>query len=237
MDSRRYRDLLPAPNPPPAPAPAPAPPSAHPAPSGPSSLSSPASSPESPKEPLSSTPVIAKNRRQLTRVACESCRRKKAKCNGRRPICSRCATLNLECYFDADPDVSRAASLRRDNEILRARVHEVERVLDDLTSRPEAAALAVFNQLRSMRADAMRSAGGLEFSGSAGSEAVKYVGVLDDHLRVAASDYRLLGCPDARLSSLEVVAELYVHISTISRNPVIKKTTHMMLALLLAPDF
>ena len=87
-----------------------------------------------------------------------------------------------------------------------------------------------------MRADAVRSAGGPETFGNAGSKAVEYVSVLDDHLRNAASDYRLLDSPDARPGNLEVVAavaELYVHISINSCDFSIKKITHMILVSLL----
>ncbi|KAB8258585.1 hypothetical protein BDV32DRAFT_125501 [Aspergillus pseudonomiae] len=39
--------------------------------------------------------------------ACTTCRRKKTKCDGRRPICSPCKAFNLPCAFQ---DVLRQSS-------------------------------------------------------------------------------------------------------------------------------
>ena len=73
-------------------------------------------------------------RRRLTRVACGACRRRKAKCDGRRPVCGRCTAEGLDCLFDCEPGISRAVSLRRRNVALQERLEQLENLVDTLTA-------------------------------------------------------------------------------------------------------
>ncbi|KAE8167573.1 fungal-specific transcription factor domain-containing protein [Aspergillus tamarii] len=71
--------------------------------------------------------------------ACTTCRRKKTKCDGRRPICSPCKAFNLPCAFQ---DVLRHSSRtsRAYVEELEKRVQDMEMQLQDRAldgSRPE----------------------------------------------------------------------------------------------------
>ncbi|KAE8375274.1 fungal-specific transcription factor domain-containing protein [Aspergillus bertholletiae] len=58
--------------------------------------------------------------------ACATCRRKKTKCDGRRPICSPCKAFNLPCAFQ---DV-----LRHSSRTSRAYVEELEKRVQDMES-------------------------------------------------------------------------------------------------------
>ncbi|KAF4974599.1 hypothetical protein FZEAL_8526 [Fusarium zealandicum] len=96
------------------------------------------------------------SRRGLRRVsaACQRCRRRKQKCDGKRPVCGTCAAANLPCVppdrlvvrMDRDCECDH---LRSQVESLNSRVHELRSQLasyqrqagaDLWTSRPEATA-------------------------------------------------------------------------------------------------
>ena len=91
------------------------------------------------------------NSRQLTRIACEPCRQKKSKCDGTRPKCNRCANEQSVCFFDCEPDMSRATSLKRKNQALQQRVSQFEELTDLLASRPRNESLAILDLLRMKR--------------------------------------------------------------------------------------
>ena len=123
MDTNRFRELLPAPGTPEQ-----------------------SRSNGHPLHPASESRV--RSRRQLTRVACNACRWKKSKCDGRRPVCSRCVAEDIECRYDSDPDVSRAVALRRKNESLTQDVRQLRHLVDRLCSLPSAEAHMLLNELR-----------------------------------------------------------------------------------------
>ncbi|KAL1922918.1 uncharacterized protein VTP21DRAFT_9294, partial [Calcarisporiella thermophila] len=91
----------------------------NPAPYDPPAGSSPHSDHAS--QPLSaSTPA---NRRLSSGSACETCRRRKTKCDGNQP-CSFCAANNIECINRAEK--KRAAPAHADVESLEKRVKQLE---------------------------------------------------------------------------------------------------------------
>ncbi|KAJ2381557.1 hypothetical protein GGI05_005942, partial [Coemansia sp. RSA 2603] len=52
-------------------------------------------------DPHHPQPVTDGKRQRVSR-ACDKCRRKKVKCDGKRPICTHCAALGESCtYLDA----------------------------------------------------------------------------------------------------------------------------------------
>ncbi|KAF8271777.1 fungal-specific transcription factor domain-containing protein [Lactarius quietus] len=69
-------------------------------------------------------------RRRVWR-ACESCRRKKIKCDGNEPTCSQCATSTSQCTWLQTKD--RAALSRHYVQELEARLLHMESVFDQLT--------------------------------------------------------------------------------------------------------
>jgi hypothetical protein len=66
-----------------------------------------------------------------TRVshACELCREKRARCNGERPTCQRCAKLGVECQYGLAKNDRR----RKEIEDLQRRVAQYEGLLESLT--------------------------------------------------------------------------------------------------------
>lgn len=62
--------------------------------------------------------------------SCETCRRRKLKCAGERPRCSRCVARNDECTYALAPTLSYTTRLEN-------RVHELEKLLEESTSRPK----------------------------------------------------------------------------------------------------
>jgi hypothetical protein len=92
--------------------------------------------------------AAAKRRRANRPNACENCRVKKARCDGKRPSCSKCETWGTVCVYSVDhvANVERQLKDHRD-------------ILELLLSLPEDEALAAHRQLRSTSnlADALSS--------------------------------------------------------------------------------
>ncbi|KAL4970591.1 Zn(II)2Cys6 transcription factor domain-containing protein [Aspergillus stella-maris] len=62
------------------------------------------------KDPRSQENMNRVVRMRRTEVACAECRRRKLKCEGTRPSCSRCESFHLECYYAPPPRrISRLA--------------------------------------------------------------------------------------------------------------------------------
>ncbi|KAH7027228.1 uncharacterized protein B0I36DRAFT_364465 [Microdochium trichocladiopsis] len=58
-----------------------------------------------------SKPLFGRRRKVV--AACDTCRNRKAKCDGTRPRCNTCITNGRECRFFTQPDESRQAATRR----------------------------------------------------------------------------------------------------------------------------
>lgn len=82
--------------------------------------------------PHSPSEVKAKKK---SAFSCETCRRRKLKCAGQRPRCSRCIARNDECIYHLAPTLSYTAKLE-------ARVQELEEALEVARCRPGSADLA-----------------------------------------------------------------------------------------------
>ncbi|EHA21624.1 hypothetical protein ASPNIDRAFT_183395, partial [Aspergillus niger ATCC 1015] len=85
---------------------------------------SPASS--DPHQALWATP--ATGRRRYTSKACEECRRRRAKCDGSRPVCGRCFGRHLSCQYSAKED-GRQPAPKSYVVLLRDRIEMLEAVL------------------------------------------------------------------------------------------------------------
>ncbi|KAJ3498328.1 hypothetical protein NLG97_g1208 [Lecanicillium saksenae] len=75
------------------------------------------------------------SKRRRIALACNSCRTRKSRCDGRRPTCSTCQQLGFECQYDA-PDSTTNIIVRKDYvSDLEQRLKKVEHLLqrhDDL---------------------------------------------------------------------------------------------------------
>ncbi|KAJ1306255.1 hypothetical protein OPQ81_010959 [Rhizoctonia solani] len=73
---------------------------------------------------------MAEARVKKTTLACDSCRRRKRKCDGRTPVCSLCEKGSIECVYDATLDQRRPAQ-KNYVAALEARVALLEDILRD----------------------------------------------------------------------------------------------------------
>ncbi|WQF76258.1 Putative zn(2)Cys(6) fungal-type DNA-binding domain-containing protein [Colletotrichum destructivum] len=55
----------------------------------------------------------AVSKRQVVAVACHSCRRRKAKCDGQRPKCQHCSKRGVECHYEANQGETVSLALKR----------------------------------------------------------------------------------------------------------------------------
>ena len=76
-----------------------------------------------------------------------------AQCDGIRPACSRCQTLQTSCEYEAEEGENRWSALRRRNKILETERAEMHELLTYLQSRPEVEAREIFHRIRSCRSE------------------------------------------------------------------------------------
>ncbi|KAK2017738.1 hypothetical protein LZ32DRAFT_445225 [Colletotrichum eremochloae] len=95
-------------------------------------------------QPVLSRPLPASSRKRLpsTKVACNACRSKKKACDGKRPACSPCTELKVQCvYISANETETSAMALKRENKMLRD-------MLTQLTAMPEDVAHETLQKLK-----------------------------------------------------------------------------------------
>ncbi|KAJ0166582.1 Nitrogen assimilation transcription factor nit-4 [Colletotrichum tanaceti] len=118
-------------------------------PAGPTAASSASSERESTPQSATGTASSAPRRRPQTKIACTSCRRRKSKCDGQRPVCSLCAGIGrTRCEYDAGPDVTRFAALKTKHEELQRRVTLFEELFCLLSMRSEAESVEIIRRMR-----------------------------------------------------------------------------------------
>ncbi|KAH6953155.1 hypothetical protein DER45DRAFT_575162 [Fusarium avenaceum] len=101
--------------------------------------------PAAPRTPSQTIPhnILPRHPRVGVTIACETCRRRKVRCNGHRPRCAGCARAGSDCTYSlttADHDLSRrfkhAEMERTENQnlidLLRSRNHEEANSILDL---------------------------------------------------------------------------------------------------------
>ncbi|KAJ5950447.1 uncharacterized protein N7479_008860 [Penicillium vulpinum] len=83
------------------------------------------SNPSSTTQPRGSPPQITRKR---VSYSCQTCRRRKVKCDKILPVCGNCTKNNTECMYDAEPrqDDARSSRTRRVNKNKRRRQIEQE---------------------------------------------------------------------------------------------------------------
>ncbi|GAA90911.1 C6 transcription factor [Aspergillus luchuensis IFO 4308] len=73
-----------------------------------------------------------------TSRACDSCRQRKAKCNGGKPTCTQCEKFGIECRYSEQ----KRTQEKRELDMLRAAIKRHERMLQLLSLRPSSAAVS-----------------------------------------------------------------------------------------------
>ncbi|KZL75259.1 nitrogen assimilation transcription factor NIRA [Colletotrichum tofieldiae] len=95
------------------------------------------------------TIATAARRRPQTQIACNSCRRRKSKCDGLRPACSLCAGKGrTTCEYDAGPDVTRFAALKSKHEELQRRLALLEELFRLLFTRSYGESIEIIRRMR-----------------------------------------------------------------------------------------
>jgi hypothetical protein len=85
-------------------------------------------------------------RTNLTKIACESCRKRKAKCGGERPKCKACINRGLECHYQAsDRDLP---VLKRKYDEMQEKASNYEQLYHLLRCLPERESHGILRRLR-----------------------------------------------------------------------------------------
>lgn len=120
-------------------------------PAGPTAASSASSERETTPQSATGTTSFAPRRRPQTKIACTSCRRRKSKCDGQRPVCSLCAGMGrTRCEYDAGPDVTRFAALKTKHEELQRRLSLFEELFRLLSTRSEPESVEIIRRIRTL---------------------------------------------------------------------------------------
>ncbi|KAI4843858.1 hypothetical protein E4T44_06518 [Aureobasidium sp. EXF-8845] len=108
-------------------------------------------SPDRTPQESSATPGPSRQRRgKATKAACSTCRKRKSKCDGKRPTCTSCSTRKKSCEYLTEEGVSSQAAYKTRLEdyatvlrlLKRADRDECGRILEDLR-RPKSTTDAV----------------------------------------------------------------------------------------------
>ncbi|KAH6949622.1 hypothetical protein DER45DRAFT_606568 [Fusarium avenaceum] len=84
---------------------------------------------------LFSSEKLPKRQRIGTQLACNECRRKKVRCDGQHPSCSRCIVAGWECRYAAHPHELQSAAIKRKYDELQERMVDYENLYDTLRTR------------------------------------------------------------------------------------------------------
>ncbi|KAJ1814604.1 hypothetical protein LPJ56_004805, partial [Coemansia sp. RSA 2599] len=89
----------------------------------------------------------ADGKRQRVSRACDRCRRKKVKCDGKQPVCTHCSAIGVKCtYLDA---TKKRGPPKGYIEVIENRLRKVEELLCSLITTDSNAARHVLDDLRS----------------------------------------------------------------------------------------
>ncbi|KAL8386967.1 hypothetical protein RB595_010259 [Gaeumannomyces hyphopodioides] len=96
--------------------------------------------------PLAQRP---KKKRTTVQAACQSCRKRKVKCDGLRPMCAPCTSSGAACEYSVPEGLSqRDAERQRMNQVSKSH-RDLRTILDLLRRGPEAEAAEILRQVKS----------------------------------------------------------------------------------------
>ncbi|KAF5716155.1 nitrogen assimilation transcription factor nit-4 [Fusarium mundagurra] len=70
----------------------------------------------------------------IIKSACLECRKRKAKCNGQKPVCVSCSKHDRECVYDSDIRESRVRGLQQANQELQDELAAAKRLMRQMAS-------------------------------------------------------------------------------------------------------
>ncbi|KAH0286037.1 hypothetical protein M436DRAFT_54903 [Aureobasidium namibiae CBS 147.97] len=78
-----------------------------------------------------------RKRAPLASVACQDCRRRKTKCDGKKPACSNCGRRGIKsCVYDLEPNQSRVAAYKQKIEQQLSSIKSLEEEIERLKKSP-----------------------------------------------------------------------------------------------------
>ncbi|KAH7237907.1 hypothetical protein B0J15DRAFT_503142, partial [Fusarium solani] len=98
--------------------------------------------------PNAPPPRVAIPKRSVVKTACDACRQRKAKCDGRRPKCSACIVAGRECVFAAHPYESQVAAIKRKHDELQEQMVYHENLYTSLKTRQSPEAEEILSRIR-----------------------------------------------------------------------------------------
>jgi len=100
---------------------------------------------EPPQRPGKSSGRIKPN----IQIACETCRRRKTRCDGQRPKCSSCVARNEECVFQPVSQETNYQALKRRLEQVEHSLDQMNELYAYLKTKPYEEALEILARIRS----------------------------------------------------------------------------------------
>jgi len=94
------------------------------------------------QSPIAGTYALRTPRGKITSIACESCRKRKSKCDGVRPKCNTCQSKNLTCVYDVAEDGKTTTQLRAHVRRLAKELEDMKSVVSLLAMAPDRASAA-----------------------------------------------------------------------------------------------
>ncbi|KJZ68072.1 hypothetical protein HIM_12535 [Hirsutella minnesotensis 3608] len=91
---------------------------------------------------------IMKMKRTMTLVACEGCRRRRVKCDGKRPLCGQCARKGEDCQYEAGEGETVLLALKKRYGALEKEHTRYKELFNLLRSRPDRDANEILRRLR-----------------------------------------------------------------------------------------
>lgn len=92
---------------------------------------------------------VPRRRRTYTTAACESCRKRKAKCNAERPSCAYCVNADIPCVYDTSArNKTHSQALKRKFGELEARAAAYIELYELLRDRSDIESAEIFRRIR-----------------------------------------------------------------------------------------
>ncbi|KAF1841951.1 uncharacterized protein K460DRAFT_409390 [Cucurbitaria berberidis CBS 394.84] len=96
------------------------------------------------QSPISGTYALRTPRGKITSIACESCRKRKSKCDGVRPKCNTCQSKNLTCVYDVAEDGKTTTQLRAHVRRLVKELEETRSLIPLFVKTPDRASAVIW---------------------------------------------------------------------------------------------
>ncbi|GJC93282.1 C6 transcription factor [Colletotrichum higginsianum] len=93
-------------------------------------------------------PRAVASKRQVIAVACDNCRRRKAKCDGQRPKCQHCSKRGVDCHYEANQGETVSLALKRKANVLEVENAQYRDLFRMVCTKTEDEAKEIFRRIR-----------------------------------------------------------------------------------------